>query len=707
MNQIRILMRSFVDIRPGEYQRTFFMTLYLLLVLFAYYILKPFSKAMFLDKFDIDKLPYLYILIALVGGIMAYVYTKVAINVSLNAAVNYATFFVTGCLIAIWYFLGFHWNWMLYVFNVFVSLFSITLVSQGWLVASNVFNSREAKRVYGILGLGAVVGAAFGGSFTALVVGYIGSRNLVLASAGMVLLSWLAYVGVTRQKGVSLTRAKGAEKEENFSLSEVGNAISKYRHLQIVIAIIALTYIVDVMVEYQFSAMAQQSYDGDQLTAFLGSFYGIWLNLVTFVLQFFLTAFVVNRFGVAGALQIMPVSITLASVATFLLPGVYSTGAARLTEAATRYSFNRTGMELLYLPLPRELRNRTKAFTDIFVDRLARGAGGMLLILLTSVLTLQVRHLALVVIAISAVWMLLSVRAKNEYVNTVRKRLSSRRLDLASLRINVREAGTIRILEETLESNNPRQAVYALSLLAEAPDYKIEPKLEKLIDSTSADVRAKTYELAMAREMRDFTENALGEIRSSRSGTESVVIKPAVEYAIWASEDRLELAKRLLTHPNQGVSQSAMAALAQHPEAAISIVTPEWIAQHAGASDPRLRVLAAIGLRLQPDGEPAALHKLLRDSDPLVVTAAAQTAVALQKRGYLVRSCCFSAVPACVELLSTRSSLSAKELLERWVMCCSTPPCPSLYGNRSLAFSAGSFISDRLMFCCKLWPRKI
>ena len=40
-----------------------------------------------------------------------------------------------------------------------------------------------------------------------------------------------------------------------------------------------------------------------------------------------------------------------------------STGAARLTEAATRYSFNKTGMELLYLPLPLELRNRTKAFT--------------------------------------------------------------------------------------------------------------------------------------------------------------------------------------------------------------------------------------------------------------------------------------------------------------------------------------------------------
>jgi hypothetical protein len=35
------------------------MFLYLMFVLFAYYILKPVSRAMFLSKFDIDKLPSL------------------------------------------------------------------------------------------------------------------------------------------------------------------------------------------------------------------------------------------------------------------------------------------------------------------------------------------------------------------------------------------------------------------------------------------------------------------------------------------------------------------------------------------------------------------------------------------------------------------------------------------------------------------------
>ena len=54
--------------------------------------------------------------------------------------------------------LRFNFDWMLYVFNIWVSLFSIVMVSQGWLVAANVFDSREAKRLYGLLGLSAVAG---------------------------------------------------------------------------------------------------------------------------------------------------------------------------------------------------------------------------------------------------------------------------------------------------------------------------------------------------------------------------------------------------------------------------------------------------------------------------------------------------------------------------------------------------------------------
>ena len=96
----------------------------------------------------------------------------------------------------------------------------------------------------------------------------------------------------------------------------------------------------------------------------------------------------------------------------------------------------------------------------------------------------------------------------------------------------------------------------------------------RLVDSTLPEVRGKVYELAKQRGLRNLYENALEELRSSRFGDDAPVVKPAVEYALWVSSDTPDLAKRLLSHPNQLVARSALSALAGHPEAAEPLITP-------------------------------------------------------------------------------------------------------------------------------------
>ncbi len=111
---------------------------------------------------------------------------------------------MSAVLLLFWWLIQLKYAWTIYAFNIWVSLFSVILVSQGWLVAANVFTTREAKRLYGILGVGSVIGAAFGGQFTAIMVYYVGNTNLVLASAGMVVLSYVAYRFAIKSSGKSL-----------------------------------------------------------------------------------------------------------------------------------------------------------------------------------------------------------------------------------------------------------------------------------------------------------------------------------------------------------------------------------------------------------------------------------------------------------------------------------------------------------------------
>jgi AAA family ATP:ADP antiporter len=578
------------------------MALYMLCTLFAYYILKPVSRALFLNKFDIDQLPYLYILIAFVGGMLAYLYTRVAVGSSLLSAVNRATAIAIGSLLVIWWLLRFDFDWMLYVFNIWVSLFSVITVSQGWLVAANVFDSREAKRLYGLLGLSGVAGAAFGGELTARLARLVDARDLLLVTAGMVLLAYGFIRAVAMQKNVNIADVRTKGEEEEFSFRDILDGIRRHRHLQVIMAIITITFIVDVMVDYQFSVMAKTTHGNkEDLTAFLGTFYGLYLNMATFVMQMFLTAVIVRYLGVGGTLQIMPVVIGISSAVMIFVPKVGAAAVLRLSEAATRYSFNRTGMELLYLPLPADLKNRTKAFVDIFMDRFGRGLGGLVLVAYLALVEKDAKHphmsrVAGMILVISILWILLSVRVSREYLATIRRRLESRRLDFSDARVTVGDHGTVALLEKTLATGTPRQSAYALRLLADTPGYDIGPTVEAMARHTAAECRTGAFRAAADAMYKGLTEIAAGELESGR---------PAP------------------------VQQAAAAYLAKvSPDAPLDAA---WVRGASTDPDPARRALAAYvtGLRAtgkEANGDSGTLRQLLDDPDPLVASAACRSA---------------------------------------------------------------------------------
>jgi ATP/ADP translocase/HEAT repeat protein len=639
---LRTFWRTISDIRKGEGARLAFMALYLLSVLFAYYIIKTASTALFLNKFDIDKLPILQMLIAGVGGLVAYVYTKIAVQASLKRAVTWTMAIAVACLIAFWALIpdtkdprtnkAFA-DTMLYLFSIWTSMFSIVTVSQGWLVAANVFHAREAKRLYGPLGLSAVVGAWMGGEFAGFSARALGTRNLLWGSVVMVIIAYVAFRMVIVQRGVSLARARAAEAEpETFAFREIPTAIRRHRHLQVIIGMMLLMFMVDSILNYQFSAQAKASYSGDHLTAFIGTFYGRYLNWFAFTLQFFFTVPLVRAVGVGGTLQAMPVTMAAVSVATYAAPGIWTTSIARLSEAGTRYTVNRTGMELLYVPLPADLKNRTKAFVDIFIDRFGRGLGGLLLVLLTWANFSSTRQIAIATVLLSVGWILVAGVARREYVRTVRRRLEARRLDFENLRIDITDPTTIGLLEQALQSPNPRQAGYALSLLADAKSYVVTPKLRELARHPSPEVRAQVYETARREKFDGVIEPALTEVWGSSPGQEGA-IKPAVAYILSQSADATRLTRLFLDHPNWVVAEGALEALQR--ESAEDFVTQEWLAVTAADEDRNRRAIAALAIGVRGDQGTEVLFKLLDDPDPKVVAAACRAAGSVQNRAYL------------------------------------------------------------------------
>src|SRR5690606_19877826 len=95
----------------------------------------------------------------------------------------------------------------------------------------------------------------------------------------------------------------------------------------------------------------------------------VWVNTATLLAQLLLTARVMERLGIGWTLSLLP----LVSLLGFLLLGVAPTLAAvvafQVTRRTVNYALSRPSREILFVPLTREDKYKSKNVIDTFVYR--------------------------------------------------------------------------------------------------------------------------------------------------------------------------------------------------------------------------------------------------------------------------------------------------------------------------------------------------
>ena len=108
--------------------------------------------------FDADKLPWLYIFMAVLGGTGATWMSKAAMRERITSVIGKSQVFLIANILLIWWLLKFQSGIVLYVFSIWVGTFSVITVGQFWLLAQNLLDSRIARRLLPIIGVAAVIG---------------------------------------------------------------------------------------------------------------------------------------------------------------------------------------------------------------------------------------------------------------------------------------------------------------------------------------------------------------------------------------------------------------------------------------------------------------------------------------------------------------------------------------------------------------------
>jgi hypothetical protein len=295
------------------------------------------------------------------------------------------------------------------------------LASGFWLIASERFDPRTAKRRFGQIAgagtLGGVAGALAAERVAALLGAPAMLLLLALLQAGA---AWLV-----RRLATGTSVATGAVFADAAStdapvLRTGLRALLGLPHLRHLMVLVLCGTTSAALVDYLFKTRAVQTFGaGDGLLRFFALYYAA-TSLLSFVLQMFGSRVVLERFGLGLTTSAPSVALIAGGLGTLVVPGFPGLAVARGGESVFRGSWFRAGYELFFTPLPAAEKRAAKSLIDVALDRLGDAAGGGIVRLAVTFLPLAQGPTILgVAVAIAGVAVLAASQLNRWYIRTL------------------------------------------------------------------------------------------------------------------------------------------------------------------------------------------------------------------------------------------------------------------------------------------------
>jgi ATP/ADP translocase len=625
-----------LSIRPGDLGRGIPLSACLFLTIAAYVIGKVARDALFLARFPAVELPYADIASGLLVGFVVVLYLRVGRRTSLGNLLVGSSLFFAATWAAFWFIAHYTRSaWLYPVFYVWVGIFGVLAPTQVWTLANHLLTTREAKRIFGMVGGGAILGWIFAGYLSKVIAQAFGTESLLLAMAVLLVMSsaFMAVaskggkLGVDRKADPIAGIAGTGQKDLQDSIRSVFSS----PYLRAVAVVICISSFTTTLTGWQFKALAKQfSVGKDSMAIFFGDFY-FYAGIVALLFQLLLSTRLLRRFGISSMIFVLPVVVLVGSAGLL----VWGTIAAALFlkggDQVLRYSLDRSTIELLYLPLPNQVKLQAKWFIDTVVWRLGDGLAGVAVLIFAAQLGWTPQRISWVAALLIVGWLAAVYIAGKQYVVILQESISQHRLNAEQASTLVLDRSTADLLAEKILTSEPGEILYALSLFEVERERAAHPVIRDLLKHPSPEVRQKAISILSGVEDKSVAPSIEALIKDPDQGVRT----EAMLYLVYHSHvDPLTLLSEIGDYADFSV-RSAVAAYLARPGEAQNIETARQIligmSHESGQDGQRTRLELARLLGELPDCFDPLLATLLHDPDPLVVCEAIRSVGALRK----------------------------------------------------------------------------
>ena len=563
MSLLQRLLSPMVEVRKEEATGITLMFVYAFLCMTAYNIIQPLTRSKLIASLGAVNVPWVIFGSGLIIGFLMLAYTRIVSALPRRWALPITQAGMAVIMLGFWVLFQGGGEWVSVAFYLWGLLLGALLISQFWTLANGVYDPRQAKRMFGFIGGGVALGGMTGAGLTATLVERIGVNTLLLCSSALLLACAGIVVIIVKREQDAAAAAAVPEEERGVSLSRAFGLLRESKQIQLIAVVIAFGSLGAALIDQQLN-MAAEVFKGrgetDSISAFLAQV-RFYLSVAAFVIQVWITPRIHKYLGIGFALLMLPTNLGGTALIILLNAALWAPAAASVLDRSLRYTVDKTTREVLFLPLPTALRQEVKPFVDVTVDRLSRGLGALLMLVLIQPwgLALQWYQLSFVSLLLTVVWYFMAVRAKREYLLSFRRSLESRVVEPAEVRLSGADLSTIETLVQELSHPQPARVLYAIDMLTSLDKSNLVTPL--LLYHESAPVRERALR-AIGETKSDFATQWVPQVRRA-VGDPHPGVRAAALRALGAiaGEDASTLARPMLADADPRIRATAAVAL--------------------------------------------------------------------------------------------------------------------------------------------------
>lgn len=555
-------LQNFFNIKPGEGRPVLLLTLYYFFIMATSITGRSVSNALFFSRVDNAEsiFPLMLIPVTIVATLTVSAYTRLAKRVNLVSLLVASGGFFAVTLVLLRLLIAA--DWAIILLYIWLEVINIVIFFQFYIFAGTIFDTRQAKRLFGTLGVGGALAGILSGLVLRPFTNVFGSETVILLTVGFIAV-WMLIILAARHYMRQSTVATTVE--------EVDEQVQLNTYLKVLIVVLAATILVATTIDYQYKLVAKAFYEDDTngLTAFYGEVSAL-VGVLQFVLRLFFVGRLLTRFGILAGLVLLPVSIGLGSVAVLFAPVLLSATLLKTVDQSVRFTLNETSMELLWVPIPNRRKLTIKPFISGTVPSIMQGVTGVLIFAVVSLFPQSaVQVLSVLVLGVVLIWIPLTFQLRRGYIAELMSSIQQRALELEDLNLDETDATIVATIDRSLQSKEEIEQAFTLGLIEKLPLTPWAKTLRGMFHAGGFPIRKKLLSIAAdypdiitndeLRRMIEGEPDDLTDEAIVAAGKRSMVeVLPALEKHLASSkpEIRAAAARAILTIQQGPVSQA-------------------------------------------------------------------------------------------------------------------------------------------------------